>query len=184
MEGRGVKQDLIPNVGQLEYVNVSLKEWIIDPDIHGLLDAPSGVAHLPANYGKIVHTDDVLRGVPMVIEGEGALRCSFSLLTPYIFLLTIHLVTLIPVDCPTFLSDIIPVLWVHQDVLDGVASLKVDPNLMTNNLEVFAEPVSVWDYYVNVSVVVDAVVTCWMAVVIVLGLVNVLSIVAISLKSV
>ena len=30
MEGRGVKQDLIPNVRQLEFSNVPVKGWIID----------------------------------------------------------------------------------------------------------------------------------------------------------
>ena len=57
MEGRGVKQDLIPNVGQLEFANFHVKGLIIDPDVHGLLDGPGGVVCLPASYGEIVHTD-------------------------------------------------------------------------------------------------------------------------------
>ena len=42
---------------QLEFANVPFKGWIIDPDEHSLLDGPSGVVCLPADYGEIVHTD-------------------------------------------------------------------------------------------------------------------------------
>ena len=55
-EVRCIDQDLIPYVGQLEFTNVPIKGWIIDPDTHGLLDGPCGVVHLPTQYGKAVHT--------------------------------------------------------------------------------------------------------------------------------
>ena len=56
MEGRGVKHDLILNVGQLEFDNVPVKGWIIDPDVHGLIYGPSSVVCLSTHYGEIVHT--------------------------------------------------------------------------------------------------------------------------------
>ena len=42
----GVKQDLIPYVGQLVLPNVPVEGWVIDPDKHGLLDGPCDVAGL------------------------------------------------------------------------------------------------------------------------------------------
>ena len=39
MKGRGVLQDLIPDVGQLELAYVPIKGCIIDPYVHGILDA-------------------------------------------------------------------------------------------------------------------------------------------------
>ena len=30
-------------MGQLEFANVPVKGWIIDADVHGLLDGPGGV---------------------------------------------------------------------------------------------------------------------------------------------
>ena len=38
MEFRGIEQDIIPYVGQLELANVPIEGWIIDSDAHGLLD--------------------------------------------------------------------------------------------------------------------------------------------------
>ena len=57
MEGRGVFQDLIPNVGQLELACVPIKEWIIYPDIHGFLGGPGNTVYLPTHYGETVHSD-------------------------------------------------------------------------------------------------------------------------------
>ena len=79
MEGRGVLQDLIPNVGQLELAYVPIKGCIIDPDVHLLLDGPGDLVHLPTHYREIVHTDAMTRGATMVIDGERALRCSLNL---------------------------------------------------------------------------------------------------------
>ena len=69
MDSRGVEQDLIPYLGWLELVNVPVKEWIIDHDVHGLLYGPSDVAHLPTYYEKAVQTDVMTRHVAMVING-------------------------------------------------------------------------------------------------------------------
>ena len=57
MEGRGIKQDLIPYVGQLELANIPFEGYIIDPGIHGLLDGPYNVVHLSTNYGEVFYTD-------------------------------------------------------------------------------------------------------------------------------
>ena len=60
MEGRGILQDLIPNAGQLELAYVSIKEWIIDPEKHGLHDDPVNTVHLPTHYGNFVYTDVII----------------------------------------------------------------------------------------------------------------------------
>ena len=70
MEGRGVKQDLIPYVGQLELANIPVKGWIIDPDEHGFFYGLSEVVHLPTNYGEVVCTEAMTRDIAMVIDGE------------------------------------------------------------------------------------------------------------------
>ena len=57
MEGRGVLQDLIPDMGQLELACVSIKGWIIYAEVHGLLDGPGNTVCLPTHYGEIVHSD-------------------------------------------------------------------------------------------------------------------------------
>ena len=49
MEGRGVLQDLIPDVGELELATVPAKGWIIYPDVLGLLDGPGNTLYLPTN---------------------------------------------------------------------------------------------------------------------------------------
>ena len=57
--------------------------------------------------------------------------------------------------------------------------MDLDPQLATNILKEFTKPLGVWDHHVNVPVV-----TGWVVVVVVLGLVNAVPIVANGLKSV
>ena len=59
MGGRGILEDLIPNVEQLELAHFPFKGWIIDPDFHGLLVGPGNTVHLPTHYGEIVYTEVV-----------------------------------------------------------------------------------------------------------------------------
>ena len=56
-----------------------VKGWIIDHDPHDLFDGPIGIVHFLDHYGETVQTDVMPRGVTMVIDGEGALKCSISL---------------------------------------------------------------------------------------------------------
>ena len=70
MKGRCVLQDLIPNVVQLEFATIPVKGWIIDPDVHDLLDGISNVVWLPAHYRETVHSDAMPRGVTTVRDGE------------------------------------------------------------------------------------------------------------------
>ena len=66
--GKGVEQDLIPYVGQLELSSVPVKGWVIDPDVYGLLYGPCNVVCLPTHHGEVVHTDVMLRDVAMFID--------------------------------------------------------------------------------------------------------------------
>ena len=174
-------------MGQLEFANVSVKWLIINLDVHGLLDGPTDVAQLPSHYGEIVHTATMLRGVTMVIYLASCPEMFFQSFLkspsrlPHAFFLTIHLNAFLPVDYPTFLSDIIPVLGGHQEFMNGVASFEMDldPHLVTNILKAFTKPFGVWDHYVNVANVIGL-----MVVMMVLGLVNTMSIAAVGLKSV
>ena len=79
VEGRGIKQVLIPYVRQMELANVPIEGWIIDPVIHGLLDGLCNVMHLPTHYGKGIHPGMMTCGVGMVQMGERVLKCSLHL---------------------------------------------------------------------------------------------------------
>ena len=70
MEVRGIKQDLIPYVGnqELQWFYWGMEQW---PDIHGLVDGPCDVVYLPTHYGEVVHPGVKISGVGMVIDGQG-----------------------------------------------------------------------------------------------------------------
>ena len=48
-------------------------------DEHSLLNCPEETLGLPVNNGEIVQLDGMMCGVSMVVDGEGALRCSLYL---------------------------------------------------------------------------------------------------------
>ena len=110
IEGRGVLQGLIPNGRQLELAFVPIREWIIELDIHGLLDGHGDDVCLPTHYVENVHTDAMTLGVTMVIEGEGGLEIILEpfLKGPhqftYVLLFTANQVTLETVDYCTLLG--------------------------------------------------------------------------------
>ena len=54
MECRSVLRDLILDMGQLEFAQVPVEGWLIDPNEHSLLDIPSSAVCLPTSYGKNV----------------------------------------------------------------------------------------------------------------------------------
>ena len=57
MEGRGVLQDLIPDVGQLVLPEIPVEGSVIDSYEHGLLDGPDNPRCFPVSSGETVHTD-------------------------------------------------------------------------------------------------------------------------------
>ena len=172
----------------MEFANVPVQGWIIDPKVHGLLDSPSGVVCLPAQYGEIVQTDSMPRGVTMIIDGGRGLEMFFHPFPkspcrlPYILLVAIHLVTHIPVDYP-IVSNINPFLGGHKEIPDSVASFEMDldPCLLTNILKVFVKSLWCMGPPCKCSIVIVA---DWVVVVVLLGLVNALSIVTIGLQSI
>ena len=139
MMGRGIKQDSIPHVGQLEFANVPIEGWIIDPDVHGLLNGPCDVVCLPTYYGEVFHTRMMTCGVGMVIDGrmgpeifpepflKGPCR------SPCVFLITLSIKS-VPVDYSTFLCDVVPILGGHQEVPDSVASLEISMDHLPQRL--------------------------------------------------
>ena len=76
------------------------------------------------------------RGVTMVLDGVKGSELfpepfpKSPCRLPHVFLIAIYLVTLVPVDYPTFLIDIIQFFGSHQEVLNSVAFLKVDLELL------------------------------------------------------
>ena len=100
----------------LELANVPVKGWIINPNIHGLLYGHCEVVLLSTNYQKVVKTYAMTRDVAMVIGGRRGSKVFLEPFTnspcrfPYVLLIAFQLVTLVPVDYPTFLCDVVPVL--------------------------------------------------------------------------
>ena len=109
----------------------SIEGWVIDPDVHGLLDGPGNTVCLPTHYGEIVHTDSKTGGVTMGIDGVRGPEMFFESYpkSPFQFicvlLFTTCLGTLEPIDYPTFLDDLIPGFGGHQEIPDSVASFKM-----------------------------------------------------------
>ena len=79
-----VRQNPIPNVWQMVFAYISIKGWIIDPYIQGLFDGPHEVLVISPQYGKIVNTDRMTRGVNMVMYRGRALRCSLNLSSKFL----------------------------------------------------------------------------------------------------
>ena len=53
MEGRGVLQDIIPDVGQLKLAQVPNERWIIDPYEYGFLNDPGNAVHFLTTMEKL-----------------------------------------------------------------------------------------------------------------------------------
>ena len=88
MEVRGVEQDLIQYVGQLELPNVPVEGWVIGPDVYGILDDP---CHIVSHNGEIVHPSIKTCDVVMVINGRRNHEPSPNVLadSPYLLLITL-----------------------------------------------------------------------------------------------
>ena len=69
---------------------------------------------------------------------------------PYIFLITLHPVTFVPIDDSTLFHERIFVLGSHQEALDGIASFKIYLNsiFLACSLEAFTQPFIIWHHYV------------------------------------
>ena len=101
--------------------------------------------HLPTHKREVVHSGVMTCGADMVIDGGRVPAlvlepvCKGPCRFPYVLLLTLQPVTLIPVNYFILLYDIIPVLWDHQGNFDSAASLEVesDSHFATNVLEAF-----------------------------------------------
>ena len=101
VEIRDIEQDLIPYVRQLVLADVPIEGWIIDSDVHGLLDSSCDVVCLPTHNGEVVNPGMMTCGVGMVMDGERGPEmflepfpkgpCRF----PYVLLITLQLVTLV-----------------------------------------------------------------------------------------
>ena len=68
MEVRGVEQDLIPYVGQLELPKVPVEGWVIDPDVHGLFCGLCNAVQLSDHNGQVVHLCMMTCDMGMVID--------------------------------------------------------------------------------------------------------------------
>ena len=51
---RGTKEDLVPYMTKLKLTFISVKHWVIDPDVNRLFNQPCQVLALPAYDVEIV----------------------------------------------------------------------------------------------------------------------------------
>ena len=70
LEVRGVEQDLVSNVGQLELAIVPVEGLIINPGVHGPLGGPSDVLWLCTHNGEVVFHGMMTCDIAMVIDWE------------------------------------------------------------------------------------------------------------------
>ena len=89
---------------QMVFTYLSVKGWIIDPNVQSLFYCPNLVQVLPTNNFEIIDGNTVTTGVTMVIYGRGGFQV---FLEPFykssrglsnIFLITVCPVTMITVD--------------------------------------------------------------------------------------
>ena len=68
---------------------------------------------------------------------------------PYIFLITLHPVTFVPIDDSTLFHKRIFVLGNHQEAFDGITSFEVYLHsiFLACSLEAFTQPFIIWHHY-------------------------------------
>ena len=69
VEGRGVLQDLIPDVGSCYFSRFLLRGWVIDTDQLGFPHGPGDSVCFPAYSGEAVHVDGVFCRLAVLLNG-------------------------------------------------------------------------------------------------------------------
>ena len=146
---------------QLVLANISLKGWVIDSNQHSLSDYSSHALVIPAHNAEIIWGHFMTTGLKMVIDGwwwpqvfpESFSKCSAWL--PYVFILTVHPTTLVPVYHPTFLQYVIFVFWVDKELPDGIGPFEVHFNVMSSAdvLAGFTQSLHIGHHYVWLVVI-------------------------------
>ena len=137
----------------------------------GLFDSSHEVLVLSPQYGKIVNSNSMTRGVKVVMYRGRGLEMFFKPLfkiscwLSYIYIITIHPVTFISIYDSTFFKDWIFFLWSHEEVFDGMTYFKMYlyPIFLASSFEALTQPLmvrynSVWFWH-------SAVVRSWLVVV-------------------
>ena len=165
----GVKQDLITYVGQLVLPNVLVKEWITDPDIHGLLDCPCKVMRLPTHNTENVQPGMIICGIDIVLNGVRS---------PDMFLKAFPQRSLQTHLCPphhtpvwhTYTYILLPFsVWRKPCLLESpgcfwryyLPKVELDPHFTTNVCQTFTSTLCVGYHYMDVTVVAIVVVVHW-----------------------
>ena len=65
-----------PTYVEVVLSHVPVEGWVINSDVHGLPDGPSGARYLPAYDSQAVHSDRMSHGLAVLIDGEGLLTTS------------------------------------------------------------------------------------------------------------
>ena len=121
----------------MELACIPVQGWIIGPYKMCFFYCSFEVLILPSHYTEVSYVGVVTRGVGVVKYQRGCLLMFLEPLTKHpwgfsnVFLITVHPITPVSVDDPTFLHNWIFVLGDHQEVLDGIASFKIDLHSMS-----------------------------------------------------
>ena len=125
-------QDLIPYMQKLVFSYIPVEGWMIDLDLHGLLDGPSDAMCLPSYNKETVCTDRMSHVMAVLVDGGGGSEMFFEHILkglswfPHILLLTFCMSPFVPVDYPTFWMIESLSLGATNMLHDGVSSFKVD----------------------------------------------------------
>ena len=119
-------------------------------------DGSHEVLVLSPHYFKIFYADVMTSGVMMVKYGGWGLLVFFEPLSkisggfPYIFLITLHPVTFVPIYDSTLFHQRIFILGSHQETFDGITSFEVHlySIFLTGSFEAFSQSFVIWHHYV------------------------------------
>ena len=146
MEGRGVLQDLTPEVASWNLLMFLLRDGSLTLMYKASLIILGNIVCLLMHYWENVHADAMTWGIHLVIDGGSwgvSLKLSPKVLANSPMYSSFHSMgTPKPVDYPTCLSDLIHILEGDQEVADGADPLKVylESCIATYILKAFTKP--------------------------------------------
>ena len=147
---------------QIVLVNILTQRWTIHPYVNWSINGSSQVLVLLSHYTDVTNSFCMSCGVTMDIYRWGGLK---MFLKPFpkcwgftnALIITIHPTKPEPVYHPTFFGDETYALGSHQQVSNGMSSLKVhlNPIFSTDFLKTFYQSLNIWGNYMCPSLLAN-----------------------------
>ena len=93
---------------QMVFANIFVEGWTVYPNVYSLFDQPDKIVFLSPHYGEIINSGVMTCDGSVVMYGGGVFQMLFKPFTKgsgslsYILILTLHPITLVPVNDATF----------------------------------------------------------------------------------